>query len=681
MIRISIYHWLPIADNMLPEIEKQLAAQPLNRIADIERERDAVTFHTIFKFSRDSRSIAVFPLHGKINQRGFCQHVLTIAPIPGVPLSALLGELVPELKRAVGDLLYSIAPDAIRSKLAILSAGITPFQQFQSTTLDPPMEQAARAFLFDAQVSAIFLDGREREWIRAGFVIPVLDLEIKPRLTNAAAFTSDSGNAILFYSDEFTADEWTTHDSVIYKYCALVLYARTLDRTTSILKQARDHLIPLRRRLAVALQGDIAEHFETLTQIKRYLMYVSIKLPVIQNVIYQLKATHSTQTFAAKIATFDEPIKVFSYPTIRSIENTNWQPPYLIGKIGEETRRLETLFDKDLAEIQIVSTELSQVLEGNLLSEQLQIAQQSLDAAQSMLEIERRTKNLANANKSVILLLMTAIGILIASSLQLGPAETVGMGLALCLLGYFVTAFALRRHASYFRLVIPIRANFSPDALADWIGQHCLVKNYTNGNQITCSWKQVIPVRMPAGGNPVPRPTPQEYLKQPFDVTVEFQRRGFLNTVTLETEYFNADFETPDLVAQVFGGLLESACLKTDEPCETSLYARTMSLLELPLEENLPALNKLLTLPSAQVTQIIKTGASSQEDASLSKLDLNILQDLNGQPRAYRDWLNELLTNPRRRNLLALLGLQNVQTKLSLLERLEEERIPHAHSI
>ena len=353
----------------------------------------------------------------------------------------------------------------------------------------------------------------------------------------------------------------------------------------------------------------------------------------------------------------------------------------MIGKIGEETRRLETLFDKDLAEIQIVSTELSQVLEGNLLSEQLQIAQQSLDAAQSMLEIERRTKNLANANKSVILLLMTAIGILIASSLQLGPAETVGMGLALCLLGYFVTAFALRRHASYFRLVIPIRANFSPDALADWIGQHCLVKNYTNGNQITCSWKQVIPVRMPAGGNPVPRPTPQEYLKQPFDVTVEFQRRGFLNTVTLETEYFNADFETPDLVAQVFGGLLESACLKTDEPCETSLYARTMSLLELPLEENLPALNKLLTLPSAQVTQIIKTGASSQEDASLSKLDLNILQDLNGQPRAYRDWLNELLTNPRRRNLLALLGLQNVQTKLSLLERLEEERIPHAHSI
>ncbi|MBI4671608.1 MAG: hypothetical protein HY741_08070 [Chloroflexi bacterium] len=690
---------------MLLEIEKKLGAQSPDHVTDIELERDAVTFHTVFKFSRDARAEAVFPMPGKINQRGFCQHTLTLAPIPGVPLGALLDELVPELKRAVGDLLYSIAPDAVRSKLAILSAGVTPFQQFQSATLDPPTELAARDFLFDAQVSAILLDAQTRDSVRAGFVVPSLGLQVKTDSADAGAFTSCTGNTLLFYSGEFTPDEWATHDSVIYKYCALVLYAHTLDRTTSILKQARDHLIPLRRRVAIALQGNVAEHFDALTQIKRYLMYVNIKLPVIQNVIRHLEATRHTQTFAAKMTTFDAPIKVFGYPTIRSIENTTWQPPYLIGKINEETRHLDAMFAKDLEEIQIVSTELSQMLEGSLLAEQLQIAQQSLDAAQTMLEIERRTKNLANANKSVITLLMAAIGMVIAITFQVGWVETIAVGSALFALGYFTTAFALKRHASYFRLVIPIRACFPPEALASWIGQHRLVKNNTNGNQITCSWKQTIPVRLLShtgvqllrehnltrehdltreqnlarAYNNGTRPRHNEYLKQTFDVTVEFLRRGFLSTVTLETEYFDTDFETHDLVERVFAGLLDSACLKPDEPQETSLYARTLSLLELPLEEHLPALNKLLTLPSVQVSQIIQTGASSQEDASLSKVDLNELQDLNGQPRAYKEWLSETLSNPTRSNLLGLLGLRNVQNKLRLLERLEEEHIQHAH--
>lgn len=679
MIRISIYHWLPIAENMLFEIEKRLRALSPQQVNDIEMERDAVTFHTTFKFSRDFRSVAVFPLPGKINQRGFCQHVLTIAPIHGVALNAMLNDLVPDFVRSVSELLYAVIPDSARSKLAILNAGVAPFQQFQVTTLDPPMEQAAHAFLQQNQVTAILLDERSADYLHAGFSIPNLHLDIKPFDGDAGAFTSETNNNILFYATEFTPDEWAIHDSVIYKYCALLLYTRTLDHATSILRQARDHIIPLRRRLVLALQGNIAEQFETLTQMKRYLMYVNIKLPVIQKVSHHLQTTHNTQTFAAKLSTFDEPIKVFGYPTIRSIENTIWQPPYLIGKIDEETRRLESQFDEDLEEIQIISSELSQMLESSLLSEQLQVARQALDASQATLEIERSSKNLANAYKTVAILLIAGLGMLIADAMNLGAGSVIAAGIVATFVGYLATNFALKRRKAYFRLVIPVHTNFSADTLARWIGRHTLLKNKANGNQITCSWQQTIPVRVIGEMNEAKSHSRRTlFIYKRFDVTADLLRRGFLNTVTIETEHFSADFESRDLVEHILTELLSSECAESNPAHETSVYVRILSLLGLPLEEQLPALNNLLTLPSAQLSQIITTGASNQEDANLSKLDLYVLQDLNGQLRAYQEWLRETLESPKRRNLLELIGAQNVHDKLTLLKQVEEERIKYA---
>lgn len=679
MLRISVYHWVPIAENLLFEIEKRLRALAPHQVSDIEMERDAVTFHTTYQYSRDFRTVAFFPLPGKINQRGFCQHTLTIAPIPGVALNALLNDLVPDFVQRVSELLYAVLPDSARSKLAILSAGIAPFQQFQVTTVDPPVEQATCAFLQQNQVSAIFLDERSADEMRVGFSIPTLHLDVRPFAGDAIAATSGSGNNILLYATEFTPDEWATHDSVIYKYCALVLYARTLDSVTLTLRQARDHITPLRRRLVTALQGNVAEQLETLTQLKRYLMYVNIKLPVIQKVSHQLRATRHTQTFAAKIATFDEPIKVFGYPTIRSIEDTLWQPPYLIGKIDDETRRAGSQFDEDIEEIQIISSELAQMLESSLLSEQLRIARQTLDAAQTSLEIERSAKNLTNALKSAAVLFVTGLGMLIAAQQGLGFAGMVAAGITFAILGYFVTTFALKRRKAYFRLVIPVHAPFAPDTLARWIGRHTLLKHKANGNQITCSWQQTIPVRMMGAAAPPEtalRPAP--FLRQRFDVTVELERRGFIHTITIETEYLTADFESRDIVEHILGELLASEQDGARTPAGQSVYVQTLSLLGLSLEQQLPALNNLLTLPSAQLSQLMTTGDYKLEDANLSRPELYVLQDLNGQLRAYQEWLYETLENPKRRRLLELIGVQNVRDKLTLLKQIEEDRRKYA---
>lgn len=668
MIRISLYHWLPIADNILSEIEQQLRAMPLSHVNEIEVERDAVSFMTVFQFRRDFRLIADFPVRGKINERGFCQHVLNIAPIPGVPINALLNELVPELKGTIAELLYAVSPEAVRNKLAILQVGITPFQKFQSITLDPPIADAAREFLINSPVSAIALDEFQSDTMRAGFNLPALMLNVPPCDTDSAAYSNEKGECFLFYSTVYHPDEWATHDSVLYKYCALVLYVRFLAHTISILKDTRDHIFPLRRRVARALQSGVAEHFDALNQIKRYLSYVNIKLPLIQKVIHNLQATRASETFAAKLATFDEPVKVFNYPAIRSIEQTAWQPHSLLEKIDREVERLQALFDEDLEEIQIVSTELSQVLQGSFLSEQLQVSMQSLDASQSLLEIERSSKNLANANKWMSVLLIFTLGMLIADTFGISLLWTLIFGLGVLLLGVAVTMFALHRHESYFRLVVPIRSNLSPDALAGWIGSHRLIKNKSNGNQITCTWREPLNVRVfEKGGRRSARFTHR------FDITVDLHRRGFLNTITLETEYLTALFDLRDIVEEVFFSLRSSACLS--EAQESSLYATALAHLEIPLDENLPALNRLLMLPSAQVSQIVTTGASQQEESSFSRQDLHIMQDLNAQPRAYKVWLHSLLTQPESTNLLSLLGLQNVQQKLTLLERLEEAHV------
>lgn len=668
MIRLSIYHWLPIADNVLPEIENRLRAFPSTRVSEVEIERDAVSYITVFEFRRDFRSLAVFPVYGKINQRGFCQHVLNIAPISDLPVHSLLNEVVPALRRELAEFLFVLVPDAMRNRLAILEARITPFSQFQSISLDAPMDQAARTFLCSSQVTSILLDDSHQGAVRAGFCVPDLELDVNPSRAGAAAFNNKSGDCFLFYAGAYHPDEWATHDSVIYKYCALVLYVRFLDQTISILKQTRDYVVPLRRRLASALQGNINEHFDGLAQVKRYLTYVNIKLPLVQKVIHQLNATRESETFTAKVATFNEPANVFTYPALRSIEQTLWQPHHLIEKIQQEAARVQALFDEDIQEIQIVSYELSQVLEGSLLSEQLRVSMRAVEAMQATVEIGRGIKNLGNTSKWLIAFLLSVLGALLAGLLGAGIWTPVIL-FGLMSLSYLVTTYAQRRHRANYRLLIPIRAHLPPDALTAWIASHALIKNQTTGNQIVCTWREKIPVHLFRDAT---HRTPSR--KHWFEVTVELERHGFLHSIALEKEYSSALFDPRDLVEAIFGSLRAHGCIGDGE---SSLYASALSLLEIPLESRLPALNKLLTLPSHQLTQIVKTGAGQQED-SLSKQDLYAIQDLAAQPHAYHEWLAGILNDTERSDLLYLLGQENVMQKLKLIERLEETHAEHS---
>ena len=172
----------------------------------------------------------------------------------------------------------------------------------------------------------------------------------------------------------------------MYKYCALIIFQRSVSHVIEILKGARDHVIPLRREVAIALQRNTEEHFGFFNWVKKYMTYANIKLPVIFKVINHLMAARRSSQFKAKIQTLFKIVhKLEQYPIIRSLQalpdHKSFDWVTLSDKITEDTgeltedtglpeqsSRMARLYDEDNAELRILSSELSQVLPVNSVS-------------------------------------------------------------------------------------------------------------------------------------------------------------------------------------------------------------------------------------------------------------------------------------------------------------------------
>jgi hypothetical protein len=343
MLRLSVYHWLPIADNMLPEIEQALIQQTKYKINNIRPVPDAVLYDVKFHFAQGSLTIK-----GKINQRGFSQNVIAIPEISNRTLSGALETIIPQIRAFLVDLLFDIVPQAVKNKLAVLYEGIVSFQEFEANIFEPLIDNPAKAFLYEYQFMVLLI-GKEK-WcdIEAGFDVPSIDLEVKPSLEKERAIVNHKANCVLFYSDLFHDQEQQELDGIVYKYCALITYLRFVSRVVFILKEVRDHVIPLRRQLTVALQKNTEEYFSLLTRMKKYLTYVNIKLPVVQKVLNHLNAAKRSAQFSEKVVAFVDNEETSSrFSSIRSINRTDYdrlKPIYVITKIDEDYTRLQALY-------------------------------------------------------------------------------------------------------------------------------------------------------------------------------------------------------------------------------------------------------------------------------------------------------------------------------------------------
>ena len=173
--QVSIYHWLPIADNMLPDILLNLRNSSLPcKVLNPLHRTDAITYSAQFSFRG-----AIYPLHGKINQHGSPQIVLELPTVSGMPLTAMLNEAIPDLRLQVARLLFAMVPLAVRNKLAVLFEGIVSFQSFESNVFAPPIDAPAMKLLEENHlISTIGLDPQHEEDLRTGFVAQAIRLQV-----------------------------------------------------------------------------------------------------------------------------------------------------------------------------------------------------------------------------------------------------------------------------------------------------------------------------------------------------------------------------------------------------------------------------------------------------------------------------------------------------------------------
>lgn len=710
MIRFTVIHWIPVADNMLPEIMDALLIKlKTQEIAEKpNKEGDAVLYSAQFTFE-DNYGVNNAIAYGKINQRGFAQHVFEIPHITGMSLSNFLNRFIPRALKSLSEFLFDIVPLSVRNKLAVLNEGIYAFQEFESNKFEPLIDIPGKLFLRTQCVVAIIIGEKYLEDIQTGLEIPNLRLNASfvshkgeiSTIPVERVFRDDSqryltaissdNKCFVFYISNFDATKRALHDDEIFKFCALVAYIQFIDRIINILKEVRDHMIPLRRQLAIKLQRNTEDHFNTLTNMKKYLTYVNIKVPVIKKVLNHAELAWKSPQFIAKLSTF-EASKIANYPNINLISlhdlrPNNLRPTTLSSKIQEDMERLPKLYDEDENEVRTFSEELTYVLQGTLMSENVQILTRELDTSRAVLELDRGGKNRSNALKILSVALSANLGALIATELglQAGPKLIAAFGLAF--LAWIFTEWYIGRKAAYFRLVIPINTHAPADSLSNLTHNHALKRIDANGNRRTRTWSQMFRISDASQVNSSSMHQMswfrrrmisykswqrRKYNKRRFDVTIDYEKRGYIHSIMLEAEYDFVQFGTAELVEQVISDLDRYDCLRfyreREELEETSLLANSLSHLGVFLDPELVSLNMILTSSSPELRQSLLTYKDNPEDTSISDDDRFYLHHIFEDRNLYIRWLVNLQEQPEQSKLLRLIGLTNAKRKQIIIE-------------
>jgi hypothetical protein len=219
-------------------------------------------------------------------------------------LSSILNDIVPQFQSHVVSLLINACPFAVRNKFSVILEGIVSFQDFEAVKFEPLIAPFATASLKKHSFLSILIDSEYQKDIETGFDVPTLGLNVLATKKATTVVTNEQRNCFLFFSTNYSKDELYQFDGAIYKYFALLAFSSFITRVIDILKSTRDHIVPLRRRLSIALQRRTEEYLDTLNRTKKYLTYVNIKLPVVYKVINHLNDALNSKQFRAKIDTF-----------------------------------------------------------------------------------------------------------------------------------------------------------------------------------------------------------------------------------------------------------------------------------------------------------------------------------------------------------------------------------------
>lgn len=749
MISIGIFHWLPLAENMFPEIEAALATierhsneklsifsialggepQPEHRYTyTISNVRYTAGDGITYELDWHTELGALHAL-GKINHIGFSQHTTSVPVGETQNLQSVIEEAVYKFTALISHLLIESLPRAAQNKIAVLIEGIVSQQEFDAGPINIDFVPSARQFLETYRIVSIHVGNKHKD-SAGNLSLPRLRLNTSTQRRNARAAYNASRTQLIavgerlsgfqhplnffFYNSNYAFEGDTpviNTDDVYFQYCALIIFSECLFLSINILKAVRDHVTPVRRELVVNLRQNTEEYFPLLTKIKKYLTYVDIKIPVIGKVKNHIQAiagidatgvsfrsssseehAYFLSNIVERIGNSDAFVETIDFALIvESLELDGLSPTNLKNRITLSAGRLVELYVEEEKEVDVLSNELTQVLQGSLLNETVKLSARELDTSRAALELDRGGKNRSNALMLFSIVTSASLGLavggefgnllnLILTWLGSPPraelASVVVITLKLCvsaiafiLASRYTRSFIERRSRAY-RLVIPINRSFPISALRDLTlsRTRSLKVMDSNANRRIRAWTEKLHVQIFSDAK-------LTYSDDEFDdridflVTIDYEKRGFVYYVMLEAEAGTSGFRTRPLVKQV-AQMLERSLIQNPSyaseklVAETSLYVEALTQLGVLLDDNLQGLNKILTTRTSELAREFETTIDAPSRSSMSVEDQETLIDIMSR---YSDYFSALESLEKGSSSVELIGHYNIEQKKAIV--------------
>lgn len=370
MTKITFFLWLPIADNMIEEIREKLkarGAQFSDNIAHPELEYKIA-------LTPDAEALTIC---GHYSNQGWTRHSLEMPEYLDNDnnFHGRVSTLVAELARRTLTLLFASAPLAVKNKLAVLHEGIVARDTFEHILFESSIDSPAQSLMGQLQLAVVYTTNLQLfRSLSADDTALTRDPVQQQSVALALPKTRRTVCVLVDDIEKLTPEG-------VEAYCCLHIMANYSKRVIDVLKATREHVVPLRRQVAIALQKNTRENSELLVRVKRYLTYVHIKLPVIDKIATHL-ATVTGQT-GALMTMINRLDKVESYGWLPFYKAMNQRrsfpkdwldtPPRLSQALNSDRSRMTSLSQENSDELQVLSSEVTHVLETTHLSEIVQL--------------------------------------------------------------------------------------------------------------------------------------------------------------------------------------------------------------------------------------------------------------------------------------------------------------------
>jgi hypothetical protein len=688
MFLVNVYHWLPMAANMLPNMERNIRSNYPETVTSfrypvkLTHSRNAIARELIYTIPLAHEGTSV-PLAGKINGRGFAQHTISYEHLCTLYPNADFDDPILALEQQVTNVLLNVLELRVLNKFAVLHEGILPITEFRQTDLKVDLELSAQRFLRNYHLTALIVDKSSKSSLpSAGARFMQLGLDFPDNYSSKKVVFSERKDTnslrILFYDEDgflnCTKSDAMEMDSCLYYYCALLIYKVFISIATNVAINIQNDLIPVRRGYVRDIKILDDDAFHHLAEKHTYMAYVTNKIKIMQKIETHLKGTWKSEAFQEKVHYFEQTD--LSKNIFSAIDNDHPNSPTdVLNVISDDVERFPGLISETDEEARTLSAELSSFLEAEQGRQGTRLLDWQVEASRSNLEFARGGKNRANALKFLSIVTFASFGLALFDPSSV-PTRLLIAVITIFLAFAFTDLYSKMYNARY-QLTIPINKYSNPRRIAEIIERKRTVSLDGEGDSRTRVWNEKIDALDVGERNRIAailfRSRNQftiltrNFLEmngltlrrssfisslfyQPFTVTLKYTKSGYVRSITVSTEHWHTSFNSREVVCTTAALLSDALCL-TETPGSRnypgSFVAELLSKLHIPIDEKYPALNFLLALDTETFRTRLQRDHVDRELPELDREFLRILLEKQEDVEAYIKQLDNIMNDSR----------------------------------